>query len=213
LRKNDKRCEGLYESPVGGLGLEIVSILRGRLGFDFEHHRALDVSAPDLPAGASNLLHVGAVALSLKTYYRMDAVFRSGESMTWPIDDVIKPVGLTADNLGVLGWFDSEPEKIFVPLAVVPKSELADRDSEATVELIVRSAVSLEKVVWRVSGDASSDATPPTWQNATSRTVYAGQAIRLSLPKGDSGILRVEIAGKRLNSDLWDRLAFRVFRP
>jgi hypothetical protein len=213
LRENDKRCEGLYESPVQGLSLEIVSVLKGRLGFDFEHHRALDVSAPNLPASASPLLHVGAVALSLKTYYRMDAVFQSGESMTWPIDDVLKPVGLTADNLGVFGWIESQAEKVFVPLKVVPKSELAKRESEASVELIVRSAVNLEKVVWRASSDYSSEPTPSNWQDATSRTVYAGQAIRLALPRGDSGILRVEIAGKRLNTDLWDRLTFRIFRP
>jgi hypothetical protein len=46
----------------------------------------------------------------------MDASLLPGRQFDWPVDTVLLPNGLSANHLGVFGWIDVEPEKIFVPL-------------------------------------------------------------------------------------------------
>lgn len=213
LRSPHPRCEGMYESPVRGVGLEIVSLLRSPLQFDIERDHALTVLAPGLPDLNDPTVRVKAVALPLKTYYRMDAELPAGGSMQWPIGDVLKPAGLSSDRLGVFGWVSTEEDNIFVPLTITPQGGKAWQTETRTLELIVRSAVDLEQVLWRVSDGDGADPKSLQWQTASSETVYAGQAIRLSIPEGQTGVVRIEISGKRLSSDSWVRLPLRLFRP
>lgn len=49
-RKNDLRCEGLYESPIGAR-FGIVSLLKGKLIYNFEKHPSLE--AKDIGTGSS----------------------------------------------------------------------------------------------------------------------------------------------------------------
>src|SRR5262249_47462123 len=75
------RCEGMYRSPVSGFGLEVVSFITGGLSFDLERDRQLSVLVPVTPSLLGEAVHVRAVGLPLRTYYRMDALVAPGERL------------------------------------------------------------------------------------------------------------------------------------
>lgn len=212
------RCEGLYESPVSAVNLELVSLLRGKLRFDPRRHKSLKVISPD-DAGAAQPIRVRAVALPIKTYYRMDGVLAADRTMVWPLHEVLARTGLTAAQLGVFAWVGAAADKLFIPLAVVP-GEAAETPpgpappgpappGPASVELTVRTPVDIERMVWR----ARPDGTPvPAWQNVTAMPLVAGRSITLVLPNGAAAVMHAEVQAKRRNSDQWIRLRFRYLR-
>ena len=210
LRARNQRCEGLYESPVHAIGLEVVSLLHGRLDFDPATARHLTVAVPDAAVIGQNQVNVRAVALPLKTYYRMDARIPAGGSMLWPVHDILAPASLGPDRLGVFGWIGSESDKTFVPVSVVAE-DAAGFAAGARVELGLRAPTDLESLVWRVSATHAEDR--PPWTDAVPGPVRAGQIMRLILPDDVRGLVDVEFAAKRPNLDQWLTLTLHVMRP
>ena len=212
-RKPGALCEGLYQAPVTATGLDVVSLLRGKLRFDLDRDRQLRVSAPDLSGLASGPVRVRAVALPLKTYYRMDATLPADHALVWPVGEVLYPARLNADRIGVFGWVGSETDKTFVPLMVVPKEGGTAPAIGAPLELMVRSPVELDKLVWRTSLEDERITGPLTWQDAGAGPVRAGQVVTVMLPARAAAVLRVDIAAKRTDTDKWLTLTLRVKVP
>src|SRR5262249_39733743 len=202
------RCEGLYVSPVSATSLELISLLRGKLHYNLQPNAQLILSAPDVADIAPGAVHVRAIARALKTYYRMDAVLPATRQMSWPVDNVLLPLRLSADRLGVFGWVEKGAEKIFVPLRVVRSGDPAP---QGPVELIIRSTADIDSLVWRSLADGGLSPGAPTWQEVATR-VTGGQSVTLSLPQGPRTILRVEVKAKPSGSDSWLSLPLRVLR-
>ncbi len=209
-REQGQRCEGLYESTVSAINLEVVSVLKGNLRFDFERHEILQLFAPDVSGLGPNPVRVRAVALPLKTYFRMDAVMPPSGAMVWPLGDIVERVKLPVEKIGIFGWVGSETDKIFVPLEVFPKGERPAQGTDAPVELVVRSAGDIEQLVWRTSVEEMK---MTNWQEFPGVPLRAGQPVTLVLPGGTATVLRVEVAAKGLNIDKWTKLNIRLFRP
>jgi hypothetical protein len=207
------RCEGFYVSNVSSESLEVVSVLRGNLYFDRKPDVVLEVSAPDFTQGDVN---IRAVAIPLKTYYRMDGRVSPEESMRWPIGDVVIPGRLTAQRLGVFGWVGTESEKTFVPLRVTQKNSAKSAPAKENTYLIVRSSVDVDTLVWRYSTAKGSRCSKfIEWQELSDAPVNAGWPVTLTLPErsAQKGNLCLEIAAKEKDNEEWLSLSLRLWRP
>lgn len=204
------RCEGLYSERTHAMPLEIVSLLVGKLRFDLDRDLRLEVSAPDVAGVAEGPVRVRATALPLRTYYRMDAVLTADSSMQWPAKDVLYPKRLGASRIGVFGWVDAEPEKIFVPIWVVQKGKQQPRGS---VNVMIRALVDVDTLLWRshVKGEDTSEATE--WHAVVTTLLPAGQPVTIPLPDGAMEMLRVEVVAREKISGEWTTLKFLMVRP
>jgi hypothetical protein len=215
LREPDVRCEGLYESSVRAPGLEVVSLLYERPRFDLEQHDRILVVAPDISGFVADPVKVRAVALPLKTYYRMDAVMPERGPLIWPVKDVLGPAGFATEQIGVFGWVGDEVDKLFVPLWVLPADHVPVGDGEqsgvqtASPELLVRLANDAETVLWRYQENEKTS----EWAIVGGGTVSAGRTVRLLLPPGPAGQLQIDVVAKRPDSDDWSTLRLDVVRP
>ena len=207
------RCEGFYVANVSSESLEVVSVLQGILLFDWKPDVVLQVSAPDFTQGPVN---VRAVAIPLKTYYRMDGTVAPQQSMQWPIKDIVFPGQLKAPRLGVYGWVGSENDKTFVPLRVTQKDSSKSSRSQAKTYLILRSSVDVDTVLSRYSTVKSNQCAKfAEWQEQNSAPVNAGWPVTITLPEfsGKKGDLCLEFAAKEKNNDEWLKLQIRIWRP
>ncbi len=202
------RCEGLYVSPVSAPSLALISLLRGKLRYDLQPSVQLILSAPDVADIAPGPVHVRAVARPVNTYYRMDAVLPATRQLAWAVEEVLLPLRLAADKLGVFGWVEKGTEKIFVPLHMAPPGGAT---REGAIECMVRPTVAIDRIVWRASPEGGLPAVPFPWQDAATR-VAAGQPVTISLPEGPRALVRVEVKAKVSESDRWLELVFRVVR-
>ncbi|HHM05568.1 MAG TPA: hypothetical protein ENJ19_07475 [Gammaproteobacteria bacterium] len=199
----ERRCEGFYVSPVSAPGIELLAFLRGRLQFTLKAGERLRLAAP----GYGGALRVRTVALSPRTYYRMDAALPPGGRLDWPVDSVLRPSGLGPGDIGVLGWFEEGGAKVFVPVRVTSRS--APPGDGGALRLIVRSAVDVERYYWRVYPARGR----PGEYLPGPKNRRAGQPVVLELPPGESGRLRVEVAAKVKNRDQWATLQLVALRP
>ena len=207
------RCEGFYVSNVSSESLEVVSVLYGNLHFDWKPDVIMEVSAPGYTKGAVN---IRAVAIPLKTYYRMDGIVSPKGSMRWPIGDVVFPGKLTARRLGLFGWVGTESDKTFVPLRVSQKNIAKSKPAKENTYLIVRSSVDVETVLWRYSSVAGNRCGKLNeWQEHHEAPVNAGWPVTIALPHSSAqkGNLCLEIAAKERDNDEWLSLSIRIWRP
>lgn len=202
------RCEGLYVSPISAPGLELVSLLRGRIRYDLQPQARLIVRAPSSPSGGTGGIHIRAMALPLKTYYRMDATLDESRQIEWPVGEVLLPLGLDPARIGVFGWVETDRSKLFLPLRVAPKGTPSGREP---IEIGVRTTTTLDRLLWRVAEESPS-AQPGRWEPLTG-DFSAGKTITISLPEGPAGVLIVEVVGQLHGSQEWTRLQpFRLLR-
>ena len=195
------RCEGLYISPVSAASLELISLLRGKLHYALQPNVRLLLSAPEVADIAPGPVRVRAIARPPRTYYRMDAVLPTTRQMEWPVNDVLLPLNLSAERIGVFGWLQRGEEKIFIPLRV---AQAGDITPEGPVELMVRATAPIERLVWRTSGSLP-------WQEAATQ-VAEGQPVSILLPAGPRMIVRIEVQAKVANSADWLNLRLPVLR-
>lgn len=207
------RCEGFYVANVSSESLEVVSVLQGILLFDWKPDVVLQVSAPNFTQGAVN---VRAVAIPLKTYYRMDGTVAPLQSLQWPIEDVVFPGRLTAQRLGVYGWVGSKNDKTFVPLRITQKDSSKSIRSQENTYLTLRPSVDVDAVLWRYSTVKNNRCSRfVEWQEHNTAPVHAGWPVTITLPElsGKKGDLCLEIAAKEKNNDEWLKLQIRIWRP
>jgi hypothetical protein len=210
-RWRQNRCEGFYRSNVSSGDLELVSLLVGRLSGETTRNSQLEIVAPAVQRSLSGPIKIRAVAIPPRTYYRMDATVNPGGRLSWPLGDVLGPAQLSMDRLGVFGWVDASPDRVFVPLRVVQSGQ-AVRAGAEPIELRVRSASATDWVRWRAHIDGASPQDLPDWQEAA-RGLDAWKPVTVPLPPGSAAILRVDVRAKPQNSDQTQLLSVRVARP
>lgn len=208
LRNNSTRCEGLYESNVSGESLQIVSLLEGPLVFGANPDIVLKVS-PALNTGMN--VHVRAVPVPLKTYYRMDAELQPNTVLSWPVRDVLSRIGLSSSTLGVYGWIGGENDPIFIPLRVTPGGQA--RQAQGNVILGVRSSVSIDRASWRWANVENNQCSVfGGWQDIG----VSGNTTLMKIPltNVNSHYICVEVQAKERNSGSWlPPLILKIRRP
>jgi hypothetical protein len=201
------RCEGLYVSKVGSRSLAAMSFTLGRVRYDLATAKAIEVTAP----GQTQTVNIRAVAIPLKTYYRLDATLAPGATMLWPLKDVLAPEGLTDSRIGVFGWRGAEDNRTLVPVRVKPEG--ASSASQAPL-LIIQASFDAQRVKWR-SGPSRDGhcAASSAWQDAIERPVAAGWPIAIDLSALPAGTHCLEAVGQSDASTGWSSLKLRIDIP
>jgi hypothetical protein len=210
-RWRQNRCEGFYRSNVSSGDLELVSLLLGHLAGDTTRDARLEIVVPAVPRSLSGPIQIRAVAIPPRTYYRMDATANAGGRLSWPLGEVVGPAQLSMERVGVFGWVDASPERVFVPLRVVPSGQAGA--AGGPIELRVRSSSAVDWVRWRAHVDGAAPQDLPAWQDAAQGGLDAWKPVTVVLPAGAAAILRVDVRAKPQNSDQTQLLSFRVARP
>jgi len=205
-RERGNRCEGFYRAKVASETIEIVGVTEGKFLFTPDIDTVIEVSSPIVTDQAA---HVCAVGIPLRAYYRMDAVIEPGQTLNWPLGDVIYPAGFLAGEIGLFGWI-GETERIYLPvLAVMPGNPVP---VESVIQLCLRTSANVEFVQWRFAEiENGSRSELSGWIDAEPSTYLAGKPISIILPSSKTGKLYVEVAARdKKRPDRWLQKALRV---
>lgn len=203
-RTRGERCEGFYEAEISsGNTLEIVGLTLGLFSYALEEGVNVSLSCPLLDDAS---VHVRAVGIPLKMYYRMDAAIGPGQSLTWPLNDVLFPQQIPSDDVGVLAWLrEAEHEsasRVYVP--VFTTTAAGQPASDERINLYVRSSVDVEAVQWRVSGQCEGICQEMSvWTNAERPAYRAGKPIRIELLPSGTERVCVEVAARNQVTGDW----------
>jgi hypothetical protein len=201
------RCEGLYVSKVGSRSLAAMSFTLGRVRFELAPAGAIEVTAP----GQTQPVNVRALAIPVKTYYRMDATLTPGATLQWSMKDVLAPEGLTDTRIGVFGWRGAEDDRTLVPVRVT--SPGASSASRAPL-LIIQASFDAQKVKWRWGATRGQGCSAlSAWQDAIRRPVSAGWPIAIDLAALPAGTHCLEAVAQSDASTDWSPLKLRVDIP
>jgi hypothetical protein len=206
-QQRGNRCEGLYVSKVGSRSLAVMSFTLGRLRFDLTSSAPAQISAP----GQTQPVHIRAVAIPLKTYYRMDAMLPANTTLQWPLTDVLVPEGLTESRIGIFGWKGTEENEVLVPVRVT--AQTTSTASQAPL-MIIQASFDAQKVKWRWGPTANGRCLAlGEWQDAIARPVTAGWPIAIDLSKLPAGALCFEAMAQSGTSTDWAPLKLRIDVP
>jgi hypothetical protein len=206
-KERGNRCEGLYVADVGVRTLELVSFQLGSLAYPLKSDEQLRVTAP----GQAESVHVRAVAMPARTYYRMDADLSPGATLIWPVSDVLLPENLGFERIGVFAWKGGENAMIFVPVKV--QSTTSQSSPKPSAILTMRPSFDVARIMWRSAAVAGNRCSAfGSWQNLAAPQVLAQQPVRLNLAtlKGQHC---VEVAAEAESSNEWSTLQVRVEIP
>ncbi len=208
-QKRGERCEGLYVANVGSQSLAATSFSLGKVRFDLKSSVQLQISAP----GQTGPVHVRAVAIPPKTYYRMDAPLPAGSSLLWPVRDVLLPEKLSDSRIGIFAWKGSEEGKtlVLVPVRVVPEGGAA---TPAPPFLVVQASFDAQQVRWRSAPAREGGCLVfGPWQDAIQRSVTASWPIAINLGQLPAGLSCFEAAAQSGSSSTWETLKLRLEIP
>jgi len=172
----------------------------------------LTVSAPSLKQLAVTVLNIRAEAIPLDTYYRMDAVVKEDQPLTWPLNEVVIPAGIAPDELGIFGWIQQDTGKVLVPVDVYP----TDQPSSAKVgkkrlTVIVRPAVNVDKILWRTFRENSVKR--PEWNEPVRDQFTNRRFFSFVIPDGPTEIIGLELVAHIHKKPGWeDPQEFRLYR-
>ncbi|MCI5163861.1 MAG: hypothetical protein D3917_17975 [Candidatus Electrothrix sp. AX5] len=199
------RCEGFYQSPVAAESFTLVSLLYGRLEFGENSNEELHVVVPQT---IKQQVHIQAVGIPLKTYYRLDTWVQPGQKFIWPLE-IIGKMQLKPTNVGLFGKFVANSE-YYTPLVLGDNIDLS-----VPLNLTLRSSVDVSTVHWRMSSmdDEGQCGKPmngwkqmePDWGDR----FVSGKGINLSLTKQRENFC-IEFATQTVGSDNWLKLSSKI---
>jgi len=196
-RERDNRCEGFYISDVSIPNLDVISVLQGKLYYDLDISERVDISSEIVK---DKTIYVRAQAIPLKTYYRMDTKLLPNTTLEWPIKDVILPNNLSYKKIGLLGWYMSGKNQIYVPLETKAKVNALKNDN--IIRIIFRSTVDLENINYAWYSYETQKTTD--WEQNLRSSSRAGMPIVVNLKHEAKGKQLLIIAAKVMNTkDAW----------
>lgn len=209
------RCEGFYVAKVGAPSLQIVGLTYGAFAFRLTAAEKISV----IPAFRADVpLHVRAVGVRAKTYYRMDAQLNpKDEHLVWPTSDVLFPESLDSESVDVYAWVDKDGGRVYWPLKIETSqkasSSTTQNSGERVFELRVTSTVELEKLMWRHAplldgqcGRASE------WKkvDVPGRMIRSDNKIRIPLLDVSSPLTCITVTGKESVTAEWALLHLKI---
>ena len=193
------RCEGFYTGYVSGTAISVVGLTIGPFCFKREANEVVTLRLPNHPAIKA---HIEARAIAPKKYYRMDADLNKGDSLKWPIKDVILPASadLTSDRIGVCAYIDKNYKRIYVPVQSLAASQIPSTDK--AIRLTVQVSEDIVRFMWRPTGikqwsdyRRQGDGSP--------LIIKGGEPITIILPEHLKGAIELELAARPPDTDQW----------
>jgi hypothetical protein len=188
-----------------------LSFVRHPITFEARTDKTLTIAVPstgtlDTQTLAGRPASVVARALPLRVYYRMDAQVAPGESLLWPIAEVVVPAGLLPSDLGVVGMLEGPSGPIFIPVDVASAKPSPSRGGPIVT---FRASTDLDSLQWRLYTSGTS----AEWKQAGGgRSFKTGDPISFALDGTPGSILTLEIAARPSGSD-FIRTRMQVFLP
>jgi hypothetical protein len=210
-RNRNGICEGLYESPVSA-DFELVSLVEYPLT-DYKSGDFITIRLPFFREVVEPfVVSVRALALKPRLYYRMDAKFTDTEAITWPVDQVLSPIELTANELGVFGWHETSSGLSYVPIhvSVINGQQKTPIVASSGAEVIVRAAVPIKKVTYRLLYDDKAEEYRSIDKRFATRSPIK---IPITWPDSRPTNLSLEVAAKPVISNTWLIQTFDITLP
>lgn len=205
-RSSPDRCEGIYKSLVAG-EIELLSFLARPLSFDPQTDSPVIITASRNAAHVGSTISVVGRALPLRVYYRLDVDVGVGNSLKWPISEVVAPAGLSAADLGMVGWTLSSNERVLIPLDVYVEGTKTQPYPHPMITF--RAPFDLDTFLWRIVDETGPGAWNKISQNTTIRL---GDAVVFAVDGPTGQIVKLEVAAKPAAGD-WIRTRTLVFLP
>jgi hypothetical protein len=179
-RSGDRRCEGVFVSPVDAKPVELVSLTGGgQLVYPKEGTQRIIVSL--LSSAKIDPTRLRAVGIPTGLYYRMDAEVHAGQAIVWPVSDVLLRRNIKAEDVGIFAFRrDVAGQPVYVPVNLSPHQDTTPTNEDVLVTLRVQNSIS--EVRWRFS---AASAPSKGWQVVP---VANGRAF-LRLPPRATGAL------------------------
>lgn len=197
------RCEGQYTLlPVSGRGeLQLVSLSKGRLRYELSPGKQIILKTASKGLDTT-IIRIRGIPRPMHTYYQMDAQLIAGEKLLWPVDEVLLPLELTDNRLGIFAWTKKASERIYVPVRV-------NQSTSDDIHLLVRPTMNVRDVKWRISVSIAGKRHTTDWLIVESQALY-GESIPILLVGINQGLIIVEVAALDDNDD-WNQLRLRVW--
>ena len=195
--RDKNRCEGFYSSLVSVQVIDVVGVIKGDFYFETKKDEIVELSSPVV---SHQPIYIRAVGIPLKTYYRMDAYLDAGQTLAWPMGDVVNLKKLLSEHICVFGWTGNEMDKIYIPVAAA--SKLAPVTNDGKIRLYLRTSVDVKNVKWRAALTCGS-LREAAWQDTPKSSYRAGKPIRIILPAEGVEELCVEVAAQNQNTAAW----------
>jgi len=209
-KNRGNRCEGLYVADIGSRSIDIISLTFGGVRYDLNSKPTLRLSV----LGKSSSVNIRAVAVTPKTYYRMDTLLQRGATLFWPVTDVLLPEHLTDNRIGIFGWTGTESSKIFVPVRVVTEPATPPAPANDHVTLLAQFSSDADSIKWRwAHAQGSGCSASGKWDDAIGNPITANSPVKIDLSKLSSGVDCVEFAARSKASNDWVTLIIRVEIP
>jgi hypothetical protein len=119
-RRSEERCEGtIRENQAGSVGVAI-SLLEVLPRGDLSSIMTVIVArTAEIPKGATATATI--LERTARHYYRLDVALDKTKAVSWPLNDVAKPLGVSLSNLGLVGRIQDSArpgQTIFFPVAL-----------------------------------------------------------------------------------------------
>ena len=192
-------CEGLYRQKLSSK-LEIVSARTGDSGWA-DWGDPVQLERPAISATGLQPTEIFATARAIRprTYYQMNTELRADRAAVWDLGGVVKKLGIES-QLGILGWFDHEGQRFYVPLCI-------GHDCGDSVHVLIRPDMDVERVRWRV-------VEPTIGKYQRNRSYHsAGSPISLKLKSPPPGKMRIEVEAKHAVEEEWSKDTFDLVVP
>lgn len=135
-RRSEERCEGtIREDQAGSVGA-VISLLELLPRGDLSSTSAVVIArSAEIPKGATATATI--MERTARHYYRLDVALDKAKAVSWPLDEIAKPLGVTLSNVGVVGRIQ-DPTKpgqtIFFPVAL-RQPQLASASEQSDILL------------------------------------------------------------------------------
>jgi hypothetical protein len=200
----------LYVADVGSHSIDIISLTFGEIRYDLNSKPTLRLSV----LGKSPSVNVRAVAITPKTYYRMDTFLQRGATLFWPVTDVLLPEHLTDNRIGIFGWTGTESSKVFVPVRVVSERATPPAPANVHVTLLAQASFDADSIKWRWAHTQGTGCLAfGNWEDAIWNPIMANSPVKIDFSKLSSGVDCVELVARSQNSNNWVTLKIRVEIP
>ncbi|MCP4402325.1 MAG: hypothetical protein GY801_34095 [bacterium] len=200
-RGRGNRCEGLYRTGISAPAIEVVGATEGKFQFELKQDEVLEISSS---ISRGQTIHVRAMGIPDKLYYRMDTELKPGQTLQWPVAEVLYLEQFSYKEIGVFGWVGAETEKIYIPVVVA--TTVGPVANDVKIRLYLRTSVNVKNMQWRAADAIDGgcpDLTQIEYTKAPKIEYSEGTPIEIILPPGTTGQVRVEAAARDQKTMKW----------
>ena len=195
-RSSPERCEGLFRSPIGAGSIQLVSFYAGRIDYVLSDRTFLSLKVLADRSHNSDSVHIRGVSIPRGVFYRLDATIANGDSLIWPLSDVIDPAEIYSTQVGFWAWRATDGDTVLLPVTVSEAGRPRDSAEDHMLHLIIRLEQSFELVAWKLNDPSTKW---DTLQPQSGIAFKPGYPVDVIVPSSPRSVDTILVAVKPLN--------------